>query len=685
MQQESTTRARVTVQAEAPVCQIVWVGNDSYHGPIGNKGTAFCNDAAGCKVAAHHKNRGTQSFEEGFYIELKKGYCLPSPFVPQVVANKYRAEFEQFEQGAAKEVIIGFFGTLNDLELTKLSDEDKRRDVQAFISSALRQGGAGLGDANFDLARVVMTPQKVAKTTVKSEDGRSMSELYPDLFDDDLEDDEVTRLKNTSKVQADFLNEYSDQMQDINTQVRIMRGQLGRSSTVDPPVVFRLTALEDIASILIDGSKDLVKKVKAFETSATVQGTTLQGIEARLSALEQSDRTNKANLKGMMDNVNKVIDHINQIHTQTAASMVVTPDTTKLEEEMKSLRAEVQNVRDGNQEYDLGGGSVTFAGSADVEAFAARQPANTWHHLAFGAVEVLASMASGVVETTEVQQQELHAEKVHREASQTKFLGAGLSVYPSILVGKSKSDRTSSRVNLGAIATYAQFNKNNGFDGVSTFIIKNLGKTSRMLEQELMEAFRGLPEHQQLGKYLLAKSCDFIRSAFQFMETMRRELLTQGYGEAPYSATAEKEVWELCLLMLVVVFDVLWETRGEAAHGYQSSRANFIYLNAALKTHMEMEHFVKTAFSEHPSIMPKLQRYIFETFVSKSDFQTLEGEHRELKTTVAGVKRSLDSIQSQWSAGGGGGGGGAGAGALTAAQKRRQKKKAAQAQDETEE
>jgi hypothetical protein len=322
-----------------------------------------------------------------------------------------------------------------------------------------------------------------------------------------------------------------------------------------------------------------------------------------------------------------------------------------------------------------------------LEAFAEKMPADTWHLIAADAVTILANIVSGVVDTMEVQQQELHAVKVKREASQTRFLGGAMSIYPAILVGKAKSDSTSSRVSLGAIASYSQFNKNNGFDGVAPYILKNLGKSGKLLELELMEAFRGLPEHQQLGKYLLAKSQDFVRNAFQFMETMRRELLTQGYGEGPYTATAEKEVWELCLLMLIVVFDVLWETRGEAAQAFQSPRANFVYLQAAMKTHMEMERFVKTSFSEHPAIMPKLQRYIFETFVSKSDFKALEGKHEKLETSVAGVKRDLSSIQSQWSAGGGGGGGGAGgaAGALTPAQKRRLKKQMAKAQDETEE
>ncbi len=548
-----------------------------------------------------------------------------------------------------------------------------------------KQGGADLANPSFDLARVVSTPQK-GKVKFEKND---MAAMYPDLEKEGFED-RVAELMNTAKVQEELLA-------GTNAQVRIMQGLVGNmSAPVDSSITQRLKTLENDADDVEEVIKEQAKKIKSLEETARTREQTIQGLESRFDKLEkwaQGTEVKMSDSEGqisvMIQNVNAALDIVHELQAKVKSNMTMTvsADTAKLEEEMKSLRADVDKVKDGNQEFELGGGSVSFGSSAELEIFAGEMPEGTWHQMAADPVTVLANIISGVMDTLEVQQQELHAAKVKREPSQTSFLGGAMSVYPSILVGTAKSGPTSSRVTLGAIVTYPHFNKNNGFDGVAPYVLKNLGKSGKLKELELMEAFRDLPKHQQLGKYLLAKSQDFIRNAFQFMETMRKELLTQGYGEGPYTATAEKEVWELCLLMLIVVFDVLWETRGEAAQAYQSPRANFIYLQAALKTHMEMEKFIKTSFSEHPAIMPKLQRYIFETFVSKSDFNALREGHEELQVSVSGLKRDFHSMQSQMNASGGGGGGGAGggAGALTAAQKRKLKKQLAKAQDANEE
>ena len=676
---DKTNRALPVTQADTPVLNVVLITDENYCGPIGNRGKGFCNLKGTCKVASHKQHRDPK-FPAGYYVEVKKGWVLHEPFVDLVTARPYEEQLSCFSNGAAKDIITGAFNTMKAHEKSKLSPEERREDLQRYLDAVMTQGGAHLADPSFDLARVVFTPQK---GKVK-EEPTGMDKLYPDLDDENLKD-EVTCLKNSNKVLGDFIA-------GTSAQIRIIQGQLGRSAPVDAPITDRLRTLEDDADDVEEMLEKQQRKIEVLEATARAREETIRVLEQRLHQLEEWSQAAKGDLSRgksdmdlMMKNVHGALDIVANVKATVAAktTMTVSTDTTTLEEEMKSLRADFAKVRDGNQEFVLGGGSVSFGSSAELETFAAQMPDDAWHLIAPDAVTILANIVSGVVDTMEVQQQELHAVKVKRDASQTRFLGGAMSTYPAILVGKTKSDSTSSRVTLGAIATYPLFNKNNGFDGMSPYILKNLGKSTKLLELELMEVFRGLPEHQQLGKYLLAKSQDFIRNAFQFLENMRRELLTQGYGEGPYTATAEKEVWDLCLLMLIVVFDVLWETRGEAAQGYQSPRANFVYLHAAMKTHMEMERFIKTSFSEHPAIMPKLQRYIFETFVSKSDFKALQGQQEKLESSFAGVKRDLHSMQSLWNAGGGGGAGG-GDGALSANQKRKLKQRLAKAQ-ETEE
>lgn len=416
------------------------------------------------------------------------------------------------------------------------------------------------------------------------------------------------------------------------------------------------------------------------------QAKALEAQKARLVTLENTVSQNRTDLDSMLENVNLILGMLESLKASSSGAMVVSSSTTDLEKALTDLQKEVKVMKEraaAQRLFVLGGGAVCYDSEEAFLAAVNSLPPNIFE--IFGdPITLLAMMTTGVVKTEDIQRDELHEQKVQRSKYQSIYLGAAQSIYPSILVGTGNSDLMGGRITLHAIRSYTLFNKNNGVEGLATRIRKALPDTRRMIELRIVEALPDLVEMQILAKYLLSKSVDFVLSAFQFAETMRTELLVHGHGDGPYSATAEKEVWELVLLMLTAMFDTLWITRGEASQAHLSpARANEIYLRAALKTHMEMERFVAKSFSEHEAIAPKLQRYIFETFVSKSDFVDVRDTVSELQSEFKGLKRSFDSLSGQVLNGGGGGGDGGDGGAPNR-QRRKQKRAEAKAKEDAE-
>eukprot|EP00984_Skeletonema_dohrnii_P030419 scaffold21882_cov157-Skeletonema_dohrnii-CCMP3373.AAC.1 len=160
-------------------------------------------------------------------------------------------------------------------------------------------------------------------------------------------------------------------------------------------------------------------------------------------------------------------------------------------------------------------------------------------------------------------------------------------------------------------------------------------------------------------------------------------VLPQSVGEY-YKKTADQ--------MLRVVFETLWETRQLAQNAHVDPEAAvFLYLEATLKTHMQMEVFIERGFIEHPGIFPKLTRHLFESTVSKDSFDALKARFDALVTETNENKRKIDQLYTRLNALEGHGGGGGGdddddaAGVLSKNQRKKARKAAARAAAKDEE
>ncbi len=684
--------AKILKGANVPLVELVHVPREKFHGPIGDGRIHLCTDSK-CNTKGHATNRKNFPFEPGFFMQVTEGRVLAKPTVSNRDARIYNAVLKKaFAGGAPKDVIAGLLHTINELEKTNMSDENKLRDVESYLESMLRQGGSSFSDTAYDLSKASMTPQKLPKAESIIKSGAT---TFPDEKEDahmTLDDDAIAEELEDDAKQSDLYHGkmMMEMLRDMNAQARLASAKIGEMATMETPLVDMVRSLQDQMQDVTEDVEEIQAELDKANKTIGSQATTIDAMQKQIDDLTKQSQSHTTDINAIVATVNQFMEIVEDLNKAAGKSMVRSADTSELEKQLAELQTKVasSDSRMTNLEDEmassnvklisLGGDSVSFQTEAELKVFVDPCTPDIADVFSTDMLVMLALIRPPTVETEEMQQSELHAAKVQRTQTQTIHAAAYLSNYPAMLVGKNQTDLQTGRILFHAIRTYPLFNKNNGREGIANVIRKNLPNARRKLELQIDQKLPGpqLMEQRMLAKYLVAKSCDFILSLLQFMERMRLELLTHGHGDGPYSAAAESQVWELVLLMLAACLDCLYEPRCEASQGYlDPATSNFVYLKAALNTHMEMERFVATNFSEHPSIAPKLQRYIFETFVSKTDFE-------ELKGTVNVLKRSFDSFVSQSRGGGGGGGGGDD---LSVAQKRKLKKQAAKAKEDAEE
>ena len=673
---------------------MVEISLEDFHGPVGDGRRHLCIDPDDCTTPSHSKGKNGFGFQAGHYIQVKKGVVLAKPFLPKRAGLIYNELIKRaFANGAPKTVLAGFIFTITELEKTGMSSEDKLRDAEAFVDSMLNQGGATFDDKSYDLAKATLTPQKLPKAESVIKPGAISFPTEDERVDLDLDLDSIEEeLKEDARQSSHYTMKM---LRDLTAQNRVTGAQIGAISTMETTVIDMIRDLQDDMQDVLGQVEEMHADAAKANDTISSQAKTIGSLQQQIDDLKTLTQGHSVDIQSLLANVNQFVDIVEEINRSASNCMVTSPDTSALEKKFDALKAKVEGsgqvemgerltsleeefASSNNKLIELGGGSITFQNETKLSEFCDKYPEDSAELLSADMLFMMGLLGRGTVDVEEMQQSELHAAKVQRSQTQTIHAAAYSSNYPPLLVGRKQTDLPTGRVLFSAIRTYSLFNKNNGREGIANVIRKNLPTARRKLELEIEQKLQGpqLMEQRMLAKYLVSKSCDFIYSLIQFMERMRLELLTHGHGDGPYSAAAEAQVWELVLLMLMACLDCLNEHRCEASQGYLDPKtANFVYLKAALRTHMEMERFVATNFSEHPSIAPKLQRYIFETFVSKTDFE-------ELKGTVKTLKRSFDSFVSQ---SGGGGGGGGGGDDLSPAQKRKQKKAAAKAKEEAEE
>ena len=674
---------------------IIYTGEDGgpvvYCGPVGNTGGKLCFDP-NCEVGAHKKKARIQAAPEpGAYVLTDSpGVALSAPHVLYADVLMLQDVFEELKAAGrklSKEHLIAIFQAMNTHCAAGTDITSIKEDLYAMMEALLGQNGVTATTGG------VMSPMKPTVPGLKT----------TGLDDSDLSSDEEEQLDSDV-----YRKQVLKDQENLKAGLRMIQGALGTPSGEVGQVFNWMDGTAATMESMLKSLKE--HKQKHAESKANVEG--LQRVsenhEQRLGTTEINVRSVCADVGTMQQNLGQVVTVVEELligppvqpgaaapapagsapapaPTGPGFDTTVGDDNQVTPAQFEDVLHQIDELQAAQCEIKLDGGALRFSGAREVQSLLQGTPENApyvWHDI----LSLLARIMGSSVGVDEVQLTDIHQAKTNRPHAYSVFISAAKSMLPAIFLGSAKTEAAmSTRPTLNAISSYNKFNKRDGIGGLGTYIRKRLPLTRKSLESEIEAVLRGHPEAITLAKTLVSKSCYFIVCFLDFLDNQRTELLTNCYGEGPYSKEAEQEVWELCLLLALVMFETLWVTRADAEHGYESpAEANFIYLMAALKTHMEMEAFIARGFKEHPNIMPKLFQHIFQSFVSRSAHRRLEEECQRMKEKVDSNKRSLDSLSTRVAAlerrgGGDGGPGGPGAPGLSASQKKKQKQEQAKA------
>lgn len=192
---------------------------------------------------------------------------------------------------------------MNELENTTLTDDEKVRDLEAFIQSAGRYTTA---DGKIDRAAVMLSPQKPGK-------GTGNLKVGSDSDEEDLQDDAKRALRYAARVKED--------LDALLTAQRMMQGVVGQSVPIDLPLTSSINVLaEEVDNLTgdvehVNDELDKVahstvligEKLKAHDRTFSAQAERLGTVETRVG--EQ-----RSDLDGMLENVHGLMNYLEHTH-----------------------------------------------------------------------------------------------------------------------------------------------------------------------------------------------------------------------------------------------------------------------------------------------------------------------------------------------------------------------------------
>ena len=673
-------------------------GDPIVHGPIG-KGDKYCIDPF-CEFDSHKdKARKNGNLPPGVYLMIDEKRILREP---SLSIEKY-----QFFRRVLSKILnedlpyagaVGLFFALNSVFASGMPTKQKLAEASSYVDSLVDNMASGkpLG----------LTP---TKPVIETED--DVNSLL-----DDVEAEKTYRKRVMDDLEA--LKEFT---QSIKYEQGVTNGLLGTPLKAELPINSRLEDLtagtERLSQELLSVQSDHSTLRNEFQSSLVTQDKRHGNHEQRLVTVESSTDGTASNvtklsrgLKRMLEMVEQLannkgptqrnVDASQQQASSSSAHSTAPPvDLTPIQAQLDDLGEALRAVQRRSDFISLESGTTEFYSRAELETvfdgMGIEKALEFCWLICSDPVTLIQRLMQDTVSGEQVRNEQIHEQKTGLSDNQTKFLIAVRCIIPEIFAGVAGRSTTTGRMELTAISTHQKFDAGNGNDGVYNFIKKQLHGVKADLERLIDRNLAGHPELINIAKGNLKRSYTFVLDLLRFMNEQNSELLQKCYGEGPYTKAQKGDIWDLMLLLFRVVWETLWETRQVAQNAHTDPpTAALVYLESALKTHMEMEIFINKGFIEHPGIFPKLTRHLFESTVSKESFDALKAKFDNVESELQENKRKLDRLENRLDAyirGGGGGGGGdddAGGNAVLSKTQRKKQRRAlaaAKAQEDADE
>ena len=656
-------------------------GSPGVCGPVGNKGE-YCIKVS-CTIKSHKSRRAKEGGPAaGLYIMTGDERMLLEPHVDKSTVQLFGDSVSRvLNTNLPLSGALGLMYTMNSVQASGLTVKDKKAQVFDYVES---------------LCDTMDTGKPVGLTPVKDR-GDTTEE------DQEMRNDEEADAAYKAKV----LKDLKDLQKSVLYEQGVTNGMLGHTPKVVPPVNARLQRMTDETEKLTRGMSTVqanyAQLQAAFDETVLSHHSRLSSCEKKLGRVESNTQGNSSSMSKMQRSFETLLTSMESLAQQVrsvqqrqpaplppqASFPLVAPliDMTPLQTQIDALQEELQRVQSRDGYIMLESGAIRFENQKEL----AKVVGNVHHDLAYLFAPDPSIMLQRVTRESitdeQVRSEQIHEQKTGLSDDLTKLMIAYRSVIPSIFVGGSDTKgSTTARMELNAVNTPTKWDSGNGNDGINNLLRKQLSRVKADMERSIDLRLVGHPELSSLAKGNVKRSYNFLQDLLRFMNEQYRELLVKCYGEGPYTKTQKGDIWDLMLLMFRVVWETLWETRQLAQFAYaEPTTASVVYLETALKTHMQMEVFIERGFIEHAGIFPKLTRHLFETTVSKERFDALVQRFEAVVTELNETKRKYDSLNSRLNAlegrgvGGGRGGGDDDAGAVRTSKNQRKKAKLAAA------
>lgn len=600
-------------------------------GPIGNwsnpvKGKKGCFNGTNCKIDDHkRKAKLIDPPQQGGYINLGVNRAMMSPRIDMEIVKENQ-------------------GLLDWLNEQKIDHAVRLAVIEAF--NRHHEQGSTAQVILEDIMGLVEVLETNTEEVIAGGNNKSPMPLIKnpksdlDSMDSEMVRDQDALAKNVQGV--------AEEQELFKAMLRTTAALVGSPSNVGSPLFQEVERLRKAIEGMMDSEGEVDKALGTLRRD-------LEKATSRLSDVESEQTEHRELVNTLLDSLAKLenirgnkpqpvgvgVEEFNEVKTQLeeVRNQVNDPDNYLIGE----VNDEVGEI------LSLGNGVHEFS-EQDIVRLNGNVKGK--YPIWYDPLAVLIRMSKGVLDIEDLQKTEIHEAKTGKAYEVSLYEAAWRSVFPrAFFKSNSKSGDqadNSTRPDFTAIKSYKHFNRKDGNKGIGTILRKNLKDTEPKLKKEIKLHLGQDREAIAVATYLLRQSCEYVSALLTFMDCQYDQLLVNCHGEPPHTVKAQQEVWDLVLLLVTVMFETLWSTRSEAETAYQDpNTAQITYLRTAIKTHIEMEKFVAKDFVEHQDILPKLFRHIFESFVSRSDFDKVKEDTERLRLEVIANTKAIDTFNTK--------------------------------------
>jgi hypothetical protein len=379
-------------------------------------------------------------------------------------------------------------------------------------------------------------------------------------------------------------------------------------------------------------------------------------LRSTVSELEKTVATQKAELLGVYDLLEKICVHLNG-HPSPKPSKALEAQIKSLEGEVKSLRTyTAEQLKIIRQSVDGHGpvkiGSYTFDGVKSCADVLNKMNINTdVIEYLMDPFHILAAILYQARTREDVNTSAILSMKANQSPGKLTAMASYETIQPEIFSGcrTSRTDVTST-ANFCAIKTHDLWDSGDGETGVKNFIehmlIDFVPQFAAQAEQVFGDSH---PEFCELAIMLCQRSATALQELSREMSDLFVTLRTKTFGQSSsYTSTQNAEAWNFVLILLQVYCSEMAKPRsmGRNLNSYQDVKtANALALCAnvgALGVHARFKSF---QFREHPRIFPKLQSYTLQKCLRKSDVEALESDVKKAHTIATRTETDLKSLK----------------------------------------